>query len=90
MVVSYRKGRVFHTTLGPDVPALNSVDFFATFHRGTARAATGKVTQRVPANFPAADSVKFSNRSDGHGSELRERSGRRAPGGGAGRGSAGT
>ena len=57
MVLSYGKGRVFHTTLGHDVSALSSVDFVATFQRGTEWAATGAVTQKVPADFPTADTV---------------------------------
>ncbi len=57
MVLSYGKGRVFHTTLGHDVSALSSVDFIATFQRGTEWAATGAVTQKVPASFPTADAV---------------------------------
>jgi len=57
MVLSYGKGRVFHTTLGHDVSALSSVDFVATFQRGTEWAATGAVTQAVPATFPTADKV---------------------------------
>jgi len=55
MVVSYGKGRVFHTTLGHDLAALSCVGFIATFQRGTEWAATGKVTQKVPADFPTAD-----------------------------------
>jgi mono/diheme cytochrome c family protein len=57
MVLSYGKGRVFHTTMGHDVAALASVDFAATFQRGTEWAATGAVTQQVPAAFPTADAV---------------------------------
>jgi mono/diheme cytochrome c family protein len=57
LVLSYGKGRVFHTTLGHDVAALSSVDFVATFQRGTEWAATGAVTQKVPAAFPTADTV---------------------------------
>jgi hypothetical protein len=30
-----------------------------TFQRGTEWAATGKVTQKVPANFPTANSVSY-------------------------------
>ena len=30
-----------------------------TFQRGTEWAATGRVTQRVPASFPTADTVSF-------------------------------
>src|SRR6185295_8459894 len=57
MVISYGKGRVFHTTLGHDITALSSVDFVATFQRGTEWAATGQVTQKVPSDFPTADKV---------------------------------
>jgi uncharacterized protein len=55
MVISYGKGRVFHTVLGHDLAALNSVGFIATYQRGTEWAATGKVKQKVPADFPTAD-----------------------------------
>jgi uncharacterized protein len=55
MVVSYGKGRVFQTTMGHDLPALSCVGFITTFQRGTEWAATGKVTQKVPADFPTAD-----------------------------------
>jgi uncharacterized protein len=51
MVLSYGKGRVFHTTLGHDVVALNSLDFVITFQRGTEWAATCAVTKKVPAPF---------------------------------------
>jgi len=57
MVLSYGKGRVFHTTLGHDVSALSSVDFVTIFQRGTEWAATGAVTQKVPSDFPTADKV---------------------------------
>jgi hypothetical protein len=62
MTVSYGKGRVFHTTMGHDIPALACVGFITTFQRGAEWAATGKVTQRVPSNFPTADAV--STRAD--------------------------
>lgn len=62
MVLNYGKGRVFHTTLGHDVNALSSVGFVVTFQRGTEWAATGAVTQKVPANFPTANVVSY--RSD--------------------------
>ena len=57
MVLNYGKGRIFHTTMGHDIPALNCVGFITTFQRGTEWAATGKVTQKAPANFPTADRV---------------------------------
>lgn len=59
MVLSYGKGRVFHTTMGHDVEALSCIGFTTTFQRGTEWAATGRVTQKVPANFPTANSVSF-------------------------------
>jgi uncharacterized protein len=55
MVLSYGKGRIFHTVMGHDLAALNCVGFIATYQRGTEWAATGKVTQKVPADFPTAD-----------------------------------
>jgi len=59
MVVSYGRGRIFHTTLGHDINAMSSVDFVATFQRGTEWAATGAVTQKVPASFPSANAVSY-------------------------------
>ena len=59
MTLSYGKGRIFHTTLGHDLYALSSVDFVVTYQRGTEWAATGAVTQKVPANFPTANTVSY-------------------------------
>jgi type 1 glutamine amidotransferase len=59
MVLSFGKGRIFHTTLGHDVNALSGLGFIVTFQRGTEWAATGKVTQKVPKNFPTADTVTY-------------------------------
>jgi type 1 glutamine amidotransferase len=59
LTIAYGQGRVFHTTLGHDINALSSVDFVVTFQRGTEWAATGKVTQKVPASFPTANSVSY-------------------------------
>jgi hypothetical protein len=59
MVLNYGKGRIFHSTLGHDVAALSDVGFITTLQRGTEWAATGKVTQKVPAGFPTADTVSF-------------------------------
>lgn len=62
MVIRYGKGRVFHSAFGHDVDALSSVDAVVTFQRGVEWAATGKVTQRVPASFPSVNTVSY--RSD--------------------------
>ena len=62
VVVSYGRGRVFHTMLGHDVNAMSSVDFVVTLQRGTEWAAIGAVTQKIPASFPSATTVSY--RSD--------------------------
>ncbi|MCF7675403.1 MAG: ThuA domain-containing protein [Akkermansiaceae bacterium] len=48
MAISYGKGRVFHTTLGHYLEALDGLGFQVTLTRGTEWAATGKVTQPAP------------------------------------------
>ena len=52
------KGRVFATLIGtPDHeenPALQCAGFIVTLQRGAEWAATGKVTQEVPFDFPTA------------------------------------
>jgi uncharacterized protein len=59
MVLRYGKGRVFHTTLGHDVFAMSCVGFITIFERGTEWAATGRVTQTVPKDFPTARTVSY-------------------------------
>ena len=59
MVLSYGKGRIFHTTLGHDIAALSCVGFITTLQRGTEWAATGNVTQKAPAVFPTAEIVSY-------------------------------
>jgi type 1 glutamine amidotransferase len=59
MANAFGKGRIFHTTLGHDVNGISAVDFVVTLQRGTEWAATGSVTQKVPANFPTATSVSY-------------------------------
>ena len=56
MTISWGKGRIFHTVLGhvggeAEHPAVECESFRVTFLRGAEWAATGKVTQKVPANF---------------------------------------
>jgi type 1 glutamine amidotransferase len=60
--VSYGRGRVFHTPMGHDVNAMRCWGFIGTLLRGTEWAATGDVTQKLPAAFPTAD--KGSSLSD--------------------------
>ena len=53
MVISYEKGRIFHTALGHNGSSMVDVGFQATLQRGTEWAATGVVT--LPA--PSADKM---------------------------------
>lgn len=62
MTIGYGAGRVFHTTLGHVGPAdgskttaIDCAGFIVTFQRGAEWAATGAVTQAVPADFPTAE-----------------------------------
>ncbi len=57
--IQYGKGRIFHTTLGHDPVAMQCVGFIVTLQRGAEWAATGKVTQKVPADFPGPDKVSL-------------------------------
>jgi uncharacterized protein len=59
MTLSYGKGRIFHSTLGHDATAMSCVGFVTTMLRGLEWAATGKVTQKVPAGFPTSDTVSL-------------------------------
>jgi uncharacterized protein len=62
LVLSFGRGRIAHLPMGHDAAAMSSVDFVVLAQRGTEWAATGAVTQKVPANFPTADTVSY--RSD--------------------------
>lgn len=57
--IQYGKGRIFHTTLGHDVEAMRCVGFIVTLQRGAEWAATGKVKQKIPIDFPTADKVSL-------------------------------
>ena len=60
--IQFGRGRVFHTALGhnngPDLASQKCAGFITTFQRGVEWAATGKVTQKVPADFPGEDAVR--------------------------------
>ncbi len=66
--VEYGKGRVFHTMLGhageslKENMAMQCTGFQVTLLRGAEWTATGKVTQKVPKDFPSA--TDMSMRSD--------------------------
>ncbi|MCB0685976.1 MAG: ThuA domain-containing protein [Saprospiraceae bacterium] len=52
MAINYGKGRIFHTGLGHMDYSMECVGFITTFQRGAEWAATGRVTQEVPKDFP--------------------------------------
>ncbi len=55
--VEYGKGRVFHTPMGHGDYSQECVGFIVALQRGAEWAATGKVTQELPDDFPTADKV---------------------------------
>ena len=57
MVLPYGKGRVFHSCLGHGLEAMQSADFIVTYQRGAEWAGTGKVTQKIPSDFPGKDKI---------------------------------
>lgn len=59
LAVSYGKGRVFHTMMGHGPDAMRCVGFITTLQRGAEWAATGKVTQKVPTDFPNGAAVSI-------------------------------
>ncbi|MEL6926456.1 MAG: ThuA domain-containing protein, partial [Bacteroidota bacterium] len=52
MAMDYGKGRVFHSAMGHMGYSMECVGFMTTFQRGAEWAASGKVTQAVPGDFP--------------------------------------
>ena len=64
MVIAYGNGRNFHTTMGQDLAALNCVGFITTYQRGMEWASTGKVTQKVPTDFPRANKTSTRPQCD--------------------------
>lgn len=57
MTINYKKGRVFHTTLGHMDYSMECVGFITTLQRGSEWAATGNVTQDLPKDLPSAQST---------------------------------
>ena len=55
--VKYGKGRVFHTPMGHGIVSQQCAGFVVTLQRGAEWAATGKVTQKIPKDFPTPDKV---------------------------------
>jgi uncharacterized protein len=63
MVLTYGKGRIFHTALGhnngKDIAAQRCVGFITTLQRGVEWAATGRVSQKLPADFPIETEIRL-------------------------------
>jgi type 1 glutamine amidotransferase len=57
LTIRYGKGRIFHTPMGHADYSQECVGFITTLQRGTEWAATGRVTQAIPADFPSQDAV---------------------------------
>jgi type 1 glutamine amidotransferase len=57
LTVKYGKGRVFHTPLGHADYSMECVGFITLLQRGSEWAATGKVTTKIPSDFPTAEKV---------------------------------
>ena len=55
--VDYGQGRVFHTPMGHGNDSQECVGFITTLVRGAEWAATGKVTTKIPSDFPTADKI---------------------------------
>jgi type 1 glutamine amidotransferase len=58
MAITYGQGRIFHTTMGHGAKEIKCVGFTVTLQRGAEWAATGKVTQKVPADLPTETETK--------------------------------
>ncbi|QLG45344.1 ThuA domain-containing protein [Costertonia aggregata] len=54
MVLRYGKGRIFHNIMGHADYSVNCIGFMTSMLRGTEWAASGKVTQKIPEDFPTA------------------------------------
>ncbi len=55
MTLSFGKGRIFHNIMGHADYSVSCIGFITSMLRGTEWAATGKVTQKIPENFPTAN-----------------------------------
>lgn len=62
VVVAYGKGRIFHSLLGRTVDALDCAGLQVMLQRGAEWAATGKVTQKIPADFPSEEKTSARKR----------------------------
>lgn len=57
MTINYKKGRVFHIAFGHSDVSMECIGLKTAFERGAEWAATGEVTQELPADFPGKEVV---------------------------------
>ncbi len=62
LAMTYGKGRIFHIMLGRVDDGISCVGFQTMLRRGAEWAATGKVTVKVPADFPSEDKISVRAR----------------------------
>jgi type 1 glutamine amidotransferase len=62
VAVAYGKGRVFRTILGRTPESLDCAGLQTMLQRGAEWAATGKVTQKLPSDFPGEDRVSVRSK----------------------------
>ncbi len=55
ITLTYGKGRIFHNIMGHADYSVECVGFLTSMLRGSEWAATGEVTQEIPADFPTAE-----------------------------------
>ncbi len=55
LTIDHGQGRIFHTPMGHADYSLECVGFIVSFQRGAEWAATGKVSQAIPSDFPTPD-----------------------------------
>ena len=61
MTIAYDQGRIFHTPMGHADYSMECVGFITCLQRGAEWAATGKVTQKIPDDFPGVDMTSSRN-----------------------------
>lgn len=57
IAIEYGDGRIFHSGMGHMDYSMECVGFITTFQRGAEWAATGRVTQEVPSDFPGTQTT---------------------------------
>jgi len=55
LTLNYGKGKIFHNMMGHDTYSMHCVGFITLLQRGTEWVASGKVSQKIPADFPTKE-----------------------------------